>query len=441
MSLRGVISTIAADKQTSFDEAMYKMKQALTDVTGIDLHNATDSGNSISVEGIIQGDIKLQAINDWKTTMFYGFSDAAQNVGFGGTNASAIIKFANTVGNVLGYTLGGTGPASKKMYGGSNLNGFTVQFKWYTPYMQGWKSAIQALTFIAWPSSPFDGDGAEKLVNKQNTPQVTAASQEEQYKSILKKLDDHAKAILHLQSMVGAAIRSGLTDDQKATELRKVGSTSFGFTDLNEIASYIARYATDADACASKTMNLTNMSTAIDANVKNAAIARSELQLYPNDIGSDINTVHWYDQSGIPVNPSAIKIDGMGDKQSPEKKDTGSGTSSFESAYKGVHLLNAGVNIASGTLDLLKGLANSIAVNPPKVQLEIFSGTEIKYRFSPLVVTSFTMNASRETINGDPVIVTIDVSFDYYAINSTGSDAADKANQLFAGVPIFRVGV
>lgn len=171
MSLKGKVYCEDPEAIGGFESFVAKLKQAIGQATGTEI--GTDTKNpfgNLYLEGIVQGDIKLQAVNDWKTTSYYGFTDALKGLNIGGgtsavfasaktsINGAAMLKFANTVMNVLGYTLGGTGPASKKMYGGSNLNGFAVQFKWYTPYMRGWYEAIQALCYLGWPTSVWNSD-------------------------------------------------------------------------------------------------------------------------------------------------------------------------------------------------------------------------------------------------------------------------------------------
>lgn len=450
MSLRGVISVEDTDNVGGFAAAVGKFKEGIANITGVSMaqgSNKTPLGK-LTIEGIVQGEIKLQAINDWKTTLFYGFSDAASNVGVSGTNASAILKFSNTVMNAMGYTLGGTGPASKKMYGGSNLNGFNLQFKWYTPYMNGWRDAIRNLSFLAWPTTVF-ADAEESALQEgvQAPSQSDKELQEAEYKQIIANCNAHRSAIIKFRAILDSCHTEGMEDSQIMAALGKNfgQSQNFGYKDLQKcakIASDIAVYG-GVGKISTIQDNLV-ASHRLDGTVMNIANIRGELQLNATDIGNltiPAEEKVWYDLGpSAPINPNAKKLRGDGDKAQATKEINEGANKSLWNALPGGGLIKGSLDLADGVGDLVKGLMDSFAANPPIVNLKIYSGTEVKYNLTPLVITSFAITASRETMNGEPVIITIDISFDYYQVNATLSDAAKKARQTFAGVPIFRTG-
>lgn len=449
MSLRGVISVEDTDNVGGFAAAVGKFKEGIANITGVSMaqgSNKTPVGK-LTIEGIVQGEIKLQAINDWKTTLFYGFSDAASNVGVSGTNASSILKFSNTVMNAMGYTLGGTGPASKKMYGGSNLNGFNLQFKWYTPYMNGWRDAIRNLSFLAWPTTVFSDVDESALQEGVQTPsQSDKELQEAEYKQIIANCNAHRNAVIKFRAILDSCHTEGMEDSQIMAALGKNfgHSQTFGYKDLNQCREDAALIAVNGSVGRISDIE-TNLraSHALDGKVMNIANIRGELQLNATDIGNltiPAEQKVWYDLGpDAPVNPAAKKLRGDGDKAQATKEINEGGNKSALSAIPGGGLVAGSLKLVDGVGDLLKGLMDSFAANPPIVNLKIYSGTEVKYELTPLVITSFAITASRETINGDPVIVTIDVSFDYYQVNATLSRST-KTRQTFAGVPIFRTG-
>lgn len=456
MSLKGKVYCEDPEAIGGFEAFVAKLKQSIGEATGTNI--GTDTKNpfgNLYLEGIVQGDIKLQAVNDWKTTSFYGFTDALKGVNIGGgtttgvsagvkaeasaktsLNGAAMLKFANTVMNVLGYTLGGTGPASKKMYGGSNLNGFAVQFKWYTPHMSGWFEAIQALCYLGWPTSVWNSNDNPQVSTRQNDPTTAEkAATEAAYVEIVKMCGKHTAAIIKMSNdLKRAKTAADANNWQEASKIANQYSGNNGWTDLNQIYTTVVAEGLvkqDSDYFDTAVSKLT-ASSDLDFTVLTAAKSRSKMQLKSSSIGSDINSVHWYDNStsSVPTDPSAASIDGGGTASTPAKE-----TGAFDN-LPGANLIKAGGTLLSAGSDLIKGLVDSFAKNPPKVCLEIYDYKgSLKYRFSPLIITSFGVTASRETIDGDPVIVTIDIGFDYYQVNAT--NAIQAPNQLFAGAPIF----
>ena len=98
-------------------------------------------------------------------------------------------------------------------------------------------------------------------------------------------------------------------------------------------------------------------------------------------------------------------------------------------------------SVLSGLGDIIGGIGtNLISKNPEKVKLTIFYGPSEKgvkmYFLTPLIITSFTLTGSRETFNGVPLIVTANISFDYYQVNPTGT-LKNNVNQIFGGAIIF----
>jgi hypothetical protein len=114
----------------------------------------------------------------------------------------------------------------------------------------------------------------------------------------------------------------------------------------------------------------------------------------------------------------------------------------YDAAKNGTGPLSGVAELSTIPGDLVSGLKDSLAVNPPKVTLDIGvlngDNLEVKYSFSPLIITSFSIDASRETVGDKPIIITIDIGFDYYLINANGSHGAIATKQMFAGLPIFR---
>lgn len=464
MSLKGKIKVIDPASTGGLDGFVEKIKDAVGLATGTSI--GTSPFADLVIEGIVQGDIKLQAVNDWKTTAYYGLTDAFKGwgAGAGGTagvnagvakaetsgrfsiNGASMLKFANTAMNVLGYTLGGTGPASKKMYGGSNLQGFNVQFKWYTPQMSGWREAISALCFLAWPSTALR-DQSPGLETNQSPSEAQFEANEKAYTEIIGACQKHTQKTLDLAALINRMIAAGkaLNKDEVLKIRDEINAlcNSAKYTDMNQInndyvSQYIAKKTGNVDdldevGYLESALTMVKKSQAVDEITKNTATNRANLQLQARDIGSNINNTTWYDlgSDNAPINPNAPILDNGGAKPEPVKEP------SLIDDLPGGQLVSAVGTIASGVGDLLKGLADSFAKNPPKVCLEIYaSNNRLKYRFDPLVITSFAITASRETIDGDPVIITMDIGFDYYQVNATNGYLTP--DQTFAGAPIFK---
>lgn len=441
MSLRGVVTMESDDNIGGFTAAIGKLKSAISDITAIAWDGKSSLENTtLSFDGIIQGDIKLQAINDWKTTLYYGFTDAAKNVGFSGTNGASIFKFANTVMNTFGYTLGGTGTASRKMYGGSNLNGFNVQFKWYTPYMDGWKDAINTLSYLAWPACVFSQD--DQSASKKSTADTAKMDQTQmdaEYNRIINAAYLHNRYV----TSILAQLTSAGSDN---TKLGKIASTlmSSSYQDTKKIGGRLGAIVAGPSGFDTVNSCIEDLgsSRVLDVTVNNAAKSRQPMQLSSADIGSELSGKEWYElpNNTVPTYPDRNKLENTANAtpQSQQTKEGDVATDNDKSSGMG-SLLSVGRDLVGGIGDLMKGLASSFAANPPKVKLEIYTNGKKNtpaYRFTPLVITSFAINASRETTNnGDPLIVTIDIGFDYYQINSTGGSTGTP--QSFAGVSIF----
>lgn len=277
-TIRKLNTSDLRDANASFDEGMQKIKDnILGGIVNIESEHVNDN---IVVSGIVQNEMTLTAINNWNTSLFAGISDALEGVQIGGgllpgsVKGSSILKLANTVASATGYNIAGTGPASKKIYQGSNLGGFAVTLKWYTPRSKNWQNQLTNLTALAWPVYM----GREK-------------------NSDIPKINDN----------------------------------------------------------------------------------------------------------------------------NPDK--------SFGDRVKGV--IDGLVDIAGGAIN------NLIARNPEKVMLTIsYKGDDSNpiYLMTPLVITSFTLQGSRETYGAVPVIVTATINFEYYQTNASGSTGT---KQYFAGAPIF----
>jgi len=434
MSLKGVIKGISSSEGTNvstFDKATKSYKDAIAKFTGVSIINNSDEPQGL-IEGIVQGDIKLSANNNWNSTLYYGFTDAAGKVGFQGTQASSLIKLSNTLMNAAGYTLGGTGPASKKMYQGSNLSGFTVQFKWYTPLMTGWKDAIQALTMLAWPTTVNASNAISVAKVELPAPPAEGTPGATVIEGLKNRIADHTNDANALIKLINAAI--------PMTELKIHGEPSeirskYPFT--SKFGDIMDEYDTWANSSPTERFNMSepyskilfwadsNMDNAIEKDKTNLKALEGTFQFTEADIGLD--RTYWDNTDTPSYNPTAIRrnSEGVAAASTPSKQPPE------------ISVVGAFKDLLNGTTQLLTGMMESIAVNPPKVSLEIFSGTSLKYRLAPLVITGFTINASRETIDGEPVIVTVDITFDYYMVNATGATTGE--GQLFAGSPIFAV--
>ncbi len=448
MSLRGKIGCESAGAIGGFEAAAANLKESIGKFLGTSF--GSDQGNpfgDLYLEGIVQGEIKLQATNDWKTTTYYGITDAlgglrgsAENAMVGGfsVNGSSVLKFANTVMNVFGYTLGGTGPASKRMYGGSNLNGLNVQFKWYTPYMSGWKEALYALCYLAWPTSAFNSDdNANAAAKQQAQSDAQKAAVEEEYKNIIKTCLAHANKGATIQIKINKILEA--LNNSNVDEARRLGNEipdSQGFEDLNQIVSDLKVRLASPSPSESLIESLAEdaeKSSDLSLYVSQQAKARVDMQLRAISIGSAMGTTtQWYD---LPA--ATLPVDSRSIAQPPLQGEGIPPTPTKEPASTGEFGLTDSIGLLKdASVDLIKGFKDSFARNPPKVYLEIRdSNDQLKYRFSPLVVTSFGITASRETVEGDPVILTIDVSFDYFQVNATNAEQAPL--QKFAGVQIF----
>lgn len=436
MSLKGRVYCENINEIGGFDEAVLKIKEAIGKLTGTSI--GVDGQNplpNIYLEGIVQGDIKLQASNDWKTTTFYGLADSLKGVSAGGgvvpaqAKVGSIIKLANTIANVSGYTLSGTGPSSRKMYNGSNLTGFNIQFKWYTPYMKGWYEAIQSLCLLAWPSSIFNSKRNPEIQTKELEESLAAKERiESDYKEIIRILTERGKRISFIQGAV-----SLISNDfsNRLSYYNRFGLDQYqGYEDLEEIKSLISQsvYTNSPGLLSAASLRLEG-SERNDNLVLTSARNRSPLKVTPPEIGKTKDTTQWYylSESDL-IGEDGAQLDGGGTPPTPIKNEVD------------VDVIGGIKDLISSTGPIFQGLLDSMSKNPPRVCLEILDSTgEIKYRFSPLVITSFAITSSRETVNNEPVIVTIDVGFDYYMINAT--DAFKAPKQSFAGAPIFKTEV
>lgn len=435
MSLKGRISSESPSTIGGWTDVIANLKKAIGNITGTSIGNdADDPYPGVFVEGIVQGDIKFNAVNDWKTTVYYGLVDALSGAkgegGLASITGSSVAKFANTVMNVMGYTLGGTGPASKKMYNGSNLNGFSVQFKWYTPYMEGWREAIQSLCVLGWPMSAYNQGNV--TVDTLNTPsEAEKLATEEEYKKILKACNDHWSALAAMSVKIH---QMQSIDDNESDETKKIYDSyfkdkTFPYTDLNEIKAVVSKYMGNVGSLRTADGNALR-SIQVDKMVIEAAKRRDPLQLRSNSIGSDIGGVHWYDQPSLPSDHLVPAITGDKTIAEPVKEPA--------VATGEVNLFKAFDSVKNASISLFKGLVDSFARNPPIVKLEILdSKGDPKYLLSPLIISGFSINASRETINGEPLLLTIDITFDYYQTNAT--NAIQAPPQKFAGVPMFKL--
>lgn len=416
------------------DAAVSKLKSALSKMSGgsLDFTNVTDDPTGFSFDGIVQGNVKLSAVNNWSTSLYYGISDAADKLGFSGTTASSILKFANTMASVAGYTLGGTGPASKKMYQGSNLNGFNVQFKWYTPYMDGWQDAIKILTILAWPTAidaKLQPSGANEATDPSKMTDEERA-QLQKYKELVAALQSHSSDIARLKAMKNVP-------DAKATGFKS------NFPELVDL--FHRRYEVDPPQILEGDFN-DDLDKSLDKDKK--IIDKIKANKSVDYTAAEVGAMGWH-QAGFvdtivehPITSllahSSIFMRMACNSDAAERAKA----SAAYTAKNGTDALGGLAELASIPGDLITGLKDSIAVNPPKVALDIGvlngDNLEVKYSFAPLVITSFSIDASRETVGDKPIIITVDVGFDYYLINANGSQGAIATKQMFAGLPIFR---
>jgi len=109
--------------------------------------------------GILQNDIALTFTNNWTGTAYQGLyqgleSLSNQKLPFGvSLNAvKATYDFSNTMLNMGGMSIVGTGAASTRTYNGSAISGLSVSMKWYTPLDDTYKVAIPAILILGFPS-------------------------------------------------------------------------------------------------------------------------------------------------------------------------------------------------------------------------------------------------------------------------------------------------
>lgn len=449
MSLRGVISASTNPNDNGgFDAFIQNMKAAFQDLTAgaFQFPEPLATKADIRIEGIVQGEIKLGAVNDWKNTLFYGFSDASADIAPGGVHASAILKFASTYGNTLGYTLGGAGPASRKMYGGSNLQGFNVQFKWYTPLMAGWGYAVMALPYLAWPSSPFEN----KPEPTTNSPEAQSAEKTRE-KSIRQELNSAADKYMRANSTFEAAAISAYSIEDKSASISAIQALpTAGYSSLGNLITemILDRNSHDPSDWFSKKDHLLGRlkdGYNLASKVPGYSMSRENkaIKLSPASIGNSINNKDWLDcsESDLLSDDKGVELPADPDPTDVPGATKPGVTAKVADAITGTKLGSATSHLISGLGNLLTALQQSIAMNPPKVKLEIFASDSSSplYSFSPLVITSFAISGSRETFHSKdgviPVIITIDVGFDYYLTNATGAPNTPK--QIFAGKQIF----
>lgn len=86
------------------------------------------------------------------------------------------------------------------------------------------------------------------------------------------------------------------------------------------------------------------------------------------------------------------------------------------------------INSVLGTLPTL------ISYNPPIVRLNVLSGSDKVFAIHPLVITNLTFNFSRETCDGVPVVITANISFEFYQIYGNNGYANDPFK--LAGVDV-----
>lgn len=87
--------------------------------------------------------------------------------------------------------------------------------------------------------------------------------------------------------------------------------------------------------------------------------------------------------------------------------------------------------IINSVVDTLPTL---ISFNPPIIRLNVLSGNEKIFAIHPLVITNLTFNFSRETCDGVPVVITANISFEFYQIYGNNGYANDPFK--LAGVDV-----
>lgn len=428
MSMLGVIKKIDLSKEgmaagTAWDSGLQKIKEAIIGHTPDNEQIALDA----SVKGIVQSEIRLTANNAWNGSIFYGISDALEGVSVGGeltqskVKGSSIIKFANTAANATGYSLGTTGPASKKMYKGSSLSGLTVQFKWYTPQMHGWKSAIESLTILAWPTSVFNNGGSGGYTS--NTDEAKSANSQNE------KLKEAAKSKV--------ALASGLKD---VNNILIEAANNINLTNgMTASYKFIDDYPCPAGVPNVKKVQYEQMIALIQSKYDLIAAMSYAYQLtHPTEVGNLITQMTQIRDAYV----NALQAENITFDNTINANESQNTTVNPDVPGNSMEFKDRAKLVVDGLGDLVSGMAtNLLATNPSIVELMIYSGDEtapnLKYHLRPLVITSFTINGSRETFNGDPVVVTVDITFDYYQTNPTVGAGASQRPQIFAGAKMF----
>ena len=161
MSLIVEISNV--DNDVVGIDGVTKSLRSITSAIG----NLFTSGNTQNVikntvcKGILQNDLDIGFTNTWNSNAYQGIMSGVEKTaasantgtwGNWGKLAVGIIDFTQTAMNMGGMSLVGAGPASTKVYGGSDINGFKVSMKWYTPNDESYKDSIKAILVLGFPS-------------------------------------------------------------------------------------------------------------------------------------------------------------------------------------------------------------------------------------------------------------------------------------------------
>ncbi|MCK9428483.1 MAG: hypothetical protein M0R17_00550 [Candidatus Omnitrophica bacterium] len=159
MSLIVNISSIDlsdTNKVTGITKSLNKLSSSVGNIFGGKSTKEIIKGTRCS--GILQNDIALSFTNNWTGTayqgLYQGLEALSKQTVFGvSLNAvKATYDVSNTMLNMGGMSIVGTGAASTRMYNGSSISGLSVSMKWYTPMDDTYKIAIPAILILGFPS-------------------------------------------------------------------------------------------------------------------------------------------------------------------------------------------------------------------------------------------------------------------------------------------------
>jgi hypothetical protein len=280
------------------------------------------------------------------------------------------------------------------MYQGSNLSGFNIQFKWYTPYMNGWQDAIRVLTILGWPSAT-NADLKPSGANEATDPSKMTdeeRAQIQKYKELVAALQLHSSDIARLKAMKNVP-------DAKATGFKS------NFPELVDL--FHRRYVVDPPQILESDFN-DDLDKSLDKDKK--IVDKIKANKSVDYTAAEVGAMGWH-QAGFVDTISEHPISSLLSPGSMLMRMAGNSDAAESAKAKVVDVAKNGTGPLSGVAelstipgDLVSGLKDSLAVNPPKVTVDIGvlngDNLEVKYSFSPLIITSFSRSLKASVFLG-----------------------------------------